>query len=70
MKVKCKEFIIILYTPRESKLNSDKGFIIIDNESQGGTHWTCFIIKDNKSYYYDSYDFGGLPDKFLTKSIT
>ena len=34
----------------------------------GGTHWTCFIKKDNKSYYFDS--FGAQPDKFFTKSIT
>ena len=29
----------------------------------GGTHLTCFIVKDNKSFYFDSY--GGTPDKFL-----
>ena len=34
---------------------------------QGGTHWVCFIIKDNKSYYFDS--FGGNPDKFLLKQL-
>ena len=28
---------------------SDKGFVNINKGSQGGTHWTCFIIKDNKS---------------------
>ena len=28
-----------------------------------GTHWTRFILKDNKSYYCDS--FGGAPDNFL-----
>ena len=27
----------------------------------------CFLIKDNKSYYFDS--FGGQPDKFLLKQI-
>ena len=31
------------------------------------THWTCFIIKDKKSYYFDS--FGGNPDKFLLKQL-
>ena len=31
--------------PRDSKTNSDKGFVNIDNGSQGGTHWTCFIVK-------------------------
>ena len=37
--------------PRDSKINSDRGFLNIYNGSQGGTHWTCFIVKDNKSYY-------------------
>ena len=53
--------------PRDSKIYSDKGFVIIDNGSQGGTHWTCSIVKDNKSYYFDS--FGGQPDKFLLKQL-
>ena len=49
--------------PRDSKTKSDEGFVNIDNGRMGGTHWTCFIVKDNKSYYFDS--FGGQPDKFL-----
>ena len=53
--------------PRDSKLYSDKRFVNIDNGSQGVTHWTCFILKDNKSYYVDS--FGGQPDKFLLKNL-
>ena len=53
--------------PRDSKINSDKGFINIDDGSQGGTHWTCFIVKDDKSYYFDS--FGGQPDKFLLNQL-
>ena len=32
-----------------------------------GTHWTCFIVKDNKSYSFDS--FGGAPDKFLLNQL-
>ena len=39
--------------PRDSKIYSDKGFVNIDNGSQGGTHWTSFIVKDNKSFYFD-----------------
>ena len=35
--------------PRDSKIYSARGFINIDNGSQGGTHWTCFYISDNKS---------------------
>ena len=52
--------------PRDSKIYSDKGFNI-DDGSQGGTHWTCFIVKDNKSFYFDS--FGGQPDKFILKQL-
>ena len=33
----------------------------------GGTQWTCFIVKDNKSYYFDS--FGVQPDKFFLKQL-
>ena len=53
--------------PRDSKIYSDKGFVNRDNGSMGGTHWTCFYIKDKKSYQFDS--FGGQPDKFLLKQI-
>ena len=49
--------------PSDSKIPSDKAFVNIDNGSQGGFGYTCFIIKDYKSYYFDS--FGGQPDKFL-----
>ena len=53
--------------PRDSKIYSDKGFVNIDNGSKGGSHWTCFIVRDNKSFYFDS--FGGQPDKFLLKQL-
>ena len=33
----------------------------------GGGHWTCFIVKDKKSNYFDS--FGGEPDKFLLNHL-
>ena len=48
--------------PRDSELFSDKGFVNIDNGSQGGTHWTCFYVKDNLSNYFDR--FGIQPDIF------
>ena len=35
--------------PRASKLYSDFGFVNIDNGAQGGTHWTCVIVKNTKS---------------------
>ena len=54
--------------PRELKLYSNKGFVNIDKGSQGGTHWTSFIIKDNKSYYFAS--FGGNPDKFQLNQLS
>ena len=53
--------------PRDSKIYSDKTFVEIDNGSQGGSHWTCFIVKYIKSYYFDS--FGGAPDKFLLNQL-
>ena len=34
---------------RDFKVCSDKGFDNIDDGSMGGSHWTCFILKDNKS---------------------
>ena len=53
--------------PRDSKIYSDKGFVKIGNYQNGGSHWCAFYIKDNKSYYFDS--FGGQPDKFLLKQL-
>ena len=53
--------------PRDSKIHSDKGFVNIDDGRMGGSHWCCFIIKDNKSYYFDS--FGGSPDRFLLSQL-
>ena len=53
--------------PRDSKIYSDKGFINIDDGSQCGTHWTCFIVKDSKSFYFDSY--GRQPDQFQLKQL-
>ena len=53
--------------PRDSEIYSDKGFVNIDDGRMGGSHWTCFYIKDNKSFYYDS--FGGSPDKFLLNQL-
>ena len=31
--------------PRDSKIYSDKGFVNIDNGSQGGTPWCAFLLK-------------------------
>ena len=53
--------------PRDSTIYSDNGFVNIDKGSMGGSHWTCFIVKDEKSFYFDS--FGGHPDKFLLNQL-
>ena len=55
------------FYPRDSKIFSYKGFVNLDNGRMGGTHWTCFIVKDKKSYYFHS--FGGQLDKFLLNQI-
>ena len=39
----------------------------MDNGPPGGTYWTCYIKKDNKSYYFDN--FRGQPDKFLHNQL-
>ena len=33
--------------PGYSKINTNNGFVNINNGSMGGTHWTRFYIKDN-----------------------
>ena len=33
----------------------------------GGTHWTLFYIKDNKSFYF--YSFGCQPHEFLVQQL-
>ena len=54
--------------PRDSKIYSGRGFVDIDDGRLNGTHWTCFIVKDNKSFYFDS--FGGQPDEFLLNQLS
>ena len=53
---------------RVSKIYSDKGFVNFDKGSMGGTHWTCFIVKGNKSFYFDT--FGSQPDKILLNQLS
>ena len=59
-------YIYIIY-PRGSKIQSDKGFVNIDDSSRGETHWTCFIVRDNKSQYFDN--FVVQPDNFLLNQL-
>ena len=63
MNVHVQKIFIYPVYPRDSTMIADKRFVNIGNGSMGGSHWTCFIIKDKKSYYFDSY--GGEPNKFL-----
>ena len=61
-----KYYNYIIY-PRDSKRFSDKGFVNIDDGSQNGTHWTRFIVKVNKSYFFDS--FGGQSEHLLSNQL-
>ena len=54
--------------PRDSKIYSDRGFVNIEDGRLNGSHWTCFIVKDNKSFYFDS--FGCHPHRFLLKKLS
>ena len=53
--------------PRDSWMTINKKFVKIEDGSQGGIHWTCFIVKDNKSFYYDS--FGGQAGEILLNQL-
>ena len=53
--------------PRDSITTTNKGFVSLDNGDMRGSHWTCFIIKDIKSFCFDS--FGGQPDKTLLNQL-
>ena len=53
--------------PRDSKINSDRGSVNIDDGSQNGTHWTCFAVKDKKAYFFDS--FGDQSDVLLLNQL-
>ena len=54
--------------PRDSKIITYRRFVKIDNGNISGSHWNCFIIKDNKSFYF--FSFGDNPDKFLLSQLS
>ena len=54
-------------SPRDSKVYSDKIFVNIDNDRMSGSHWICFIVNGNKSYFFES--FGGQPETFLLNQL-
>lgn len=38
----------------------DGNYILnLNNSDQSGSHWTCFCIENNKTYYFDSFGFPG-----------
>ena len=41
--------------PRISKTTTDKRFVNIHNGQTVGTHWSCFYMKGNKSFYFGSF---------------
>ena len=53
--------------PRDFIINTDKRFADIDNDSMGGTRWTCFYTKVNQSIYFDS--FGSYLEIFLMHQL-
>ena len=53
--------------PRGSKICSDKMCVNIDNGQMGSSHETAFSVKNNKSFYFDS--FGGAPRNFSRNQI-
>ena len=67
VKVNYKEFIFIIFIIENLKFVQIKDLWIQTDGSQGGSHWTCFKIKGEKSRYFDS--FGGQPDKFLLNQL-
>ena len=50
-----------------SEITTKRGFVNIDNGSMGATHWTCFYMKDNKSFYVDSI--GVYLDNFILEKL-
>ena len=65
--------------PRDSIITKDKGFVNIDDNSFGNTHWNFFYLKDNaystshagsakKSFSFDS--FRGSHDKINLNQLT
>ena len=53
--------------PRDSKIHSDKVYVKIDDGRMGANYWCAFYVKNNKSFYFDS--FGGAHDKFLLNQL-
>ena len=43
---------------RSKKVSSDECLVMnIDHSSNDRTHWTCLLIKNGVSFYFDSYGF-------------
>ena len=60
----------VLYSrinPVATKILLNRGFVKIDIGELGGSHLTCFCIKNEKLFYFDS--FGGAADKILLNQL-
>ena len=53
--------------PWDSVRTDDKRFVKTDIGKMSDTHCTCFYVRGNESYYFES--FGGPPDKLLLKRL-
>ena len=53
--------------PIDTKLLLNRGFAKVDIGELGDSHLTCFYIKKEKLYYFDS--FGGAANKFLLNQL-
>ena len=45
----------------------DSCLVIIDKGSKVGFHWKAFHLKNNNSFFFDS--FGGQPEEFLVQQL-
>ena len=53
--------------PRKTMKTTDIGFVSIDNGHMICTHWFGFYVRDNNSFYFDS--FGRQPGEVLLQQI-
>ena len=68
MNLNYRNIIIILYTLEIQKYILIEDLLISKTEAWVDLIGLVFIVKDNKSFYFDS--FGGQPDKFLSNQLS
>lgn len=50
---------------KKTPLNNSCGIVNLDSSMNAGTHFVCFIILNNRCYYYDSYG-QAVPDELMS----